>query len=192
MKSPTLIVVAAYDDTFKDNLATFKGGDVVVWDTSSGGRETGAYINAYRKHYYHSYLFLQDSLIGNVDDCVAPFRENGKEVVAWGTFPMFFDDQHQAVWVANQYPGTTFPRKGIFGPVFYATRKALQRIERKGWLPKPPPNKLMAQGTERAWAFACDWSGIELGSLGGCTSLPDDSRLRPEDQTFTKIFAGRA
>lgn len=188
----TLIVVAAYDDSFKENLATLKGYDVVVMDTSGGGHPSKAFIDAYRRHYARSYLFLQDSLRSNVEDCVAPFKENGEEVVAWGTFPMFFDDEYQAKWVLEQYPGNTMPRRGIFGPIFYATRKALQKIERKGLLPATPPNRLMAQGTERAWAFACDWAGIKLGSLSECINDGTSPRLFPADQTFTKTFAGRA
>ena len=192
MKTDTLIVVAAYDDSFKENLETLKGGDVVVMDTSGGGHPSKAFIDAYRRHYYRSYLFLQDSLRANVEDCTAPFKENGCDVVAWGTFPMFFDDQHQGAWVMNQYPGPTMPRRGIFGPIFYATRQALQKIERKKLLPLPPPNRLMAQGTERAWSFACDRARITLGTLGDCITDGESPRLFPSDQTFTKTFAGRA
>lgn len=192
MKSDTLIVVAAYDDSFANNLSTLHGGHVVRWSTAGGGHPSKAFIDAYRKHYYRSYLFLQDSLRSNVEDCVAPFREVGEEVVAWGTFPMFFDDEHQAAWVMNQYPGHTMPRRGIFGPIFYATRQALGKIERKGLLPKTPPNKLMAQGTERAWSFACDRARITLGTLGDCITDGTSPRLFPSDQTFTKVFAGRS
>lgn len=190
-KPDTLIVVAAYDGTFSDNFETLGGGDVVVMDTSQGGHPSKAFIDAYRRYYYRSYLFLQDSLRSNVEDCVKPFRENGSDVVAWGTFPMFFDDKHQEAWVRNQYVGERLPRRGIFGPIFYATRKALGKIERKGFLPKTPPNKLMAQGTERAWAFACQWSGVGLGSLSECITDGQSPRLFPADETFTKVFAGR-
>lgn len=192
MKSETLIVVAAYDDSFKNNLPTFKGGDVVVWDTSSGGRETGAYINAFRKHYYSSYLFLQDSLRGLVEDVTEPFRASGEDVVAWGRFPLFFDSPEQEKWVWDQYPGRTRPRQGIFGPIFYATRKAMKRLEDKNLFPKLPPNKMMAQGTERAWAFAFDRAGVTVGELGGVTTDGIRPNLFPADQTFQKTFAGRA
>lgn len=190
--SETLIVVASYDDRFVENLPTFKGGHVVRWDTSGGGYTTKAYIDAYRKHYYRSYLFLQDSLRGNVADVVAPFKDNGAEAVAWGTFPMFFDEPLQAKWVLDQYPGRTMPRRGVFGPIFYATRKAMRRLEDKRLLPHPPPNKLMEQGVERAWAFAFDWAGIKLGSLSECITDGESPRLFPADQTFTKTFAGRS
>lgn len=191
VKSETLIVVAAFDDTFKDNLETLHGGDIVVMDTSKGGHPSKAFIDAYRQNYYRSYLFLQDSLRGNVEDVVEPFRGK-EEVVAWGTFPMFFDDEQQGNWVLKQYPGHTMPRRGIFGPIFYATRRAMQRMESKGLFPKTPPNRLMAQGTERAWAFACDWAGIKLGTLGDCITDGNSPRLFPSDQTFIKTFAGRA
>ena len=190
--SKTLIVVAAYDDTFVDNLPTIKGGHVVRWSTAGGGHPSKAFIDAYRKHYYHSYLFLQDSLRGNVDDVVAPFRDVGAEAVAWGSFPMFFDDDYQRKWVLEQYPGRTVPRRGIFGPIFYATRKAMRKLEDRRLFPQTPPNKLMAQGTERAWAIAFDRAGISVGSLSECITDGTSPRLFPADTTFTKTFAGRA
>lgn len=190
--SDTLIVVAAYDDRFKDNIETFTGGDVVVWDTSGGGRETGAYINAFRKHYYRSYLFVQDSIRGQVDDVVAPFRDHGGDAVAWGRFRFFFDDQQQADWVCRQYPGPRLPTWGIFGPIFYATRKALKKLEDRDLFPELPPNKLMAQGTERAWACAFQAAGIPVETLSDCITDGESPRLFPADGTFAKTFAGRA
>lgn len=192
LKPDTLIVVAAYDDSFAHNLETIKGGDVIVWDTSQGGHPSKAYIDAFRKHYYRSYLFLQDSLRGNVEDVVQPFRENGKDVVAWGTFDFFFDDQLQAQWVLSQYPGARVPMRGIFGPIFYATRKAMKKLEDKRMFPETPPNHLMAQGTERAWAFAFYQAGIPVGQLSDCVTDGSSPRLFPADKTFTKTFAGRA
>ena len=189
--SDTLIVVAAYDDTFKDNWDTFHGGHVVVWDTSGGGHPSGAFINAFRKHYYRNYLFVQDSMRGNVPDVVAPFKENGKDVVAWGTFDFFFDDPLQAQWVLNQYPGSIVPMRGIFGPAFFATRKAMKFLEDRNLFPATPPNKLMAQGTERAWPLAFQRAGIKVGTLGPCITDGISPRLFPSDQTFTKTFAGR-
>lgn len=191
MKPDTLIVVAAYDNTFADNLQTLKGGDVVVMDTSQGGHPSKAFIDAFRKHYYRSYLFLQDSLKGEVDDVVRPFREEGNPVVGWGSFPMFFDDQQQADWVLRQYPGERHPRRGIFGPIFYATRKALKHLEDRGLFPDTPPNRLMAQGTERAWAFAFHRAGIPVGFLSECITDGSSPRLFPADGTFTKTFAAR-
>jgi hypothetical protein len=191
-KSETLIVVAAYDDKYADNLETLHGGDVLVYNTSEGGYTTGAYINAFRKHYYHSYLFLQDSLRGNVDDVVAPFKANGRNVVGWGSFPLFFDDQHQEVWVRNQYPGERLPPRGIFGPIFYATRKALKHLEDRDMFPKTPPNKLMEQGNERGWAMAFYRAGIPVGYLGGTDMYVDGNPwLTPTDTTFKKTFGGR-
>lgn len=191
MANETLIVVASYDDRYKENVDSFKGGDVVVWSTADGGYTTGAFKAAFNKHYYRSYLFVQDSIRANVDDCVAPFRENGKDVVAWGTFPLFFDDPYQEKWVLEQYPGQFHPKKGIFGPIFYATRRAITKLSDKRLLPATPPNKLMEQGTERAWAYACLRAGLNLGSLGDCITDGVSPRLFPSDQTFTKTFAGR-
>lgn len=189
-KSETLIVVAAYDDSFAGNLETFEGGDVVVMDTSGGGHPSAAYIAAYRKHYYSSYLFIQDSLRGN-GDVVAPFRAKGATVVGWASFPLFFDNPEQHNWVAAQYPHP-WPPLGIFGPIFFATRKAMKRLEDRNLFPQTPPNRLMAQGTERAWAIAFYKAGYGVSFLGPCITDGESPRLFPEHPVFTKTFAGRA
>jgi hypothetical protein len=192
LRSETLIVVAAYDHSFDENLKTFHGGDLIRADTSEGGHPSAAYVRAFRSDpWYRSYLFLQDSLVGRVPDVVEPFRSRGSDVVAWGLFPLFFDNDLQARWVVSQYP-PPHPPFGIFGPIFFATRKAMQRLEDKRLFPETPPNRLMAQGTERAWALAFHAAGIPVDALGGCTTDGVRPNLFPEDKTFTKIFAGRA
>lgn len=158
-------------------------------DTSAGGHPSAAYVNAYRKHYAHSYLFIQDSLEGH-GDVVAPFRERERPIVGWGSFPLFFDNVEQANWVAAQYPHP-WPTHGIFGPIFYATRKAMKRLDDRNLFPRTPPNRLMAQGTERAWAIAFYKAGYGVDFLGPCVTDGTSPRLFPEHPVFTKTFAAR-
>ena len=95
---------------------------------------------------------------------------------------MNFDSEDQERWVRNQY--TKLPDKGIFGPVFSATRKALGSIE---W-PHVPLNKEQANGTERAFAAAFHEAGIEVGAV---YDFWDPKRMEKGVDPFRKIFAGR-
>lgn len=187
MQTDTLIVVAAVDDRFHHNLATLRGGPIVVMDTSGGGHPSKAYIDAYRKYdYYDSYLFLQDSLESRVEDCVVPFREMG-DVTAWGLFPLQWDSDGQRQWVQHQYPSGD-PEFGIFGPIFYATREKLLVLDDRGLFPDTPPDRHMAQGTERAWAYAFHHANIPMETLG----FHDNNTMASgEYPVFTKTFAGR-
>lgn len=187
MRSDTLIVVAAVNDSFDHHLPLFKGGDVLRKDTSAGGHPTKAFIDAYRDTGYSSYLFLQDSLKPRVDDCVQPFRDLGVPVVAWGVFPLQWDSPEQARWVRQQYPEGD-PEFGIFGPIFYAERSALDTLDRKGLMPEIPPDRHMAQGTERAWGYSFHHAGIPVGTLGHHDNHVMSSGEYP---VFTKTFAGR-
>src|SRR5262245_13394720 len=114
--SDTLIVVATYGTAHADKLASLRspGYDLMVVDTTRGGHPTGAFKTAFQTiPSYDSYLFLQDSIRGNVEDVVAPFADLEAPVVAWGLFNLFFDSTQQMTWVTNQYPGVR-PSHGIF------------------------------------------------------------------------------
>jgi hypothetical protein len=157
----TLIVVAAVDRRFQDNIDALRCGphEVIRADTSRGGHPSAAFVRAY--HQYpdeEAYLFTQDSCAPTAADVVAPFEFAQADVVGWARFPMFFDNDYQAEWVRNQ-GYTVQPLWGIFGPIFYATRDAMERTEM--WFPRTPRNRLEAQGTERAWAFAFMQAGIK-------------------------------
>lgn len=192
MVDETLIVVAAVDDRFTDNLQTLNGGPVLRMDTSAGGHPSAAFIRAYRENpQYHSYLFLQDSMMAHVGDCVAPFKKEGHDVVAWGLFGMFFDNEMQREWVESQFSESMRepagkPSNGIFGPTFYATRDAMRKAE--PFFLKTPEDRNQAQGTERGWAYTFKAAGVEVGTLGQW----DNGRMQKGDYpVFTKTFAAR-
>lgn len=191
MKSETLVVVAYVDDRFAHFRPTIKGGRLALADTSAGGHPSAAFVRAYEQHPdFHSYLFLQDSLRGTVDDVVKPFRdyseEHGYPVVAWGFFPMFFDNGEQQNWVESQYAREVRPRNGIFGPIFYATNDAMRQA--KPFFPRSPENRLQAQGTERAWAYTFEAAGVPFGALGAWSNEGMASGNYP---VFQKVFANR-
>lgn len=186
----TLIVVAAVDHSFDGNIALIKERheSVVRMDTSGGGHPSSAFIRAFYQYPdYESYLFIQDSLRPTVDDIVLPFSSEGSEVVAWGLFPLsIWDGDYQYQWVREQFPEEINPSHGIFGPIFYATRSAMERSE--PWFPRRPRDRLEAQGTERAWAYTFAAAGIEVGSLGTWSNQHMSSGNYP---VFVKQFAGR-
>lgn len=186
----TLIVVAAVDDRFEDNIEKLRRGPhpVLRSDTSMGGHPSAAFIREYHRNpQFDSYLFLQDSLEPTATDVVAPFKFADAEVVGWARFPMFFDNEYQQRWVLDQ-GFTVQPLWGIFGPIFYATRAAMERAEM--WFPRTPRNRLEAQGTERAWAFTFqqagdkpvflhEWSNEHLSS-GDAYPFKKTFALRPD------------
>lgn len=200
-RDETLIVVAAYDDMYAE-LPQPQGGPVLRVSTADGGYQTQAIKDVFHFGPKHdSYLFLQDSLVPQVDDVVQPFRDaqvkskarHGiwPEVVAWGVFPMFFDSDAQMHWVGRQFP--QLPPVGFFGPVFYAERHALDRLDRHHLWPQVPATKEQAQGTERSWAAAFFAAGVPFTALGGIRrEEPDSPRVVPEDGTFRKVFGGRS
>lgn len=192
-RADTLIVIAAFDDKYAANIPTLcHGGRCIVMDTSGGGHPSYAFIRAYRENpYYADYLFLQDSLEGQVPDVVAPFREVGAPVVAWGVFNLFFDSERQAKWVMDQYGYDIHPSHGIFGPIFYARREAMKELADLSLFPKQPQDKHEAQGTERAWAYAFMHAEVPVTALSGMTTDGVRPNLFPSDQTFIKTFGNR-
>jgi len=192
-RDDTLIVSATYDDSYPEWFEELREPKVRV-STAGGGHPSQAFINAFRddRRRHRAYLFIQDSLEPMMDDVTGLFEECARkrraDVVGWARFPMFFDSPEQEHRVTNQYAWVHRPAYGVFGPIFWATRKTMERLEKNYRFPLAPENKMDAQGTERAWAYAFaavaarveflhDWSNEFLTSGD---ALP-----------FRKVFAGR-
>jgi hypothetical protein len=186
MKSDCLVVVATHGNRFqKDWEQVYRKREypiLFVGDEQSDGYDTGKFIWWFQNYHYERYLFLQDSVLPHRDDFVEPFKEH--PVAAWAGFPFpMWDDESQRLTAEARY-GVVRPARGIFGPVFSATREAMEKIT----LPLPPDSKLAAQGKEREWSMAFTQAGVpvhfmhdyDIGALssGACTP-------------FTKVFAGR-
>jgi len=186
----TLIVSATFDGSNPDWYDALPEPKVRV-STEHGGHPSQALVDTYRFGPKHdSYLLLQDSL-EPVGDVVAPFQAKAAKertpAVGWASFPLFFDSPAQEVWVTRQYPYVK-PTHGIFGPIFYVERKALEKLDKLGRFPKAPPDKLMAQGTERAWAYAFALLGIVPAFLH---EWSNDFLASGDALPFRKHFAGR-
>lgn len=189
-----LIVVAKHGpDWIGQCLASLNGTPVLVVDTGPDGpapgqHPTGAYLWAYQNVKANRYLFIQDSMTAVDPDPCPWFRQqmplNGG-AVAWGRFPMAWDGVAQQEWVRSQYRGVE-PDAGIFGPVFYTTRRSLDLLKNLKLLPKAPSNRLEAQGTERAWAFAFHAAGLPVTGPAW-----NSGAMRDGFGPFRKVWANR-
>ena len=201
MRDSTLIVSATYDDLNPDWYAALPEPKV-RWSTAEGGHPSQALIRAYREDHrrHRAYLLLQDSLEPMVQDVVTPFEEaaksfnngRGTPVVGWANFdltsPRSWDSAEQKAHVERQYPYIPTPAFGIFGPIFWVERKVLERLDKIGRFPATPQDKMDAQGTERAWAYAFALIGITPTFLHPWSN----EFLKSGDALpFKKHFAGR-
>jgi hypothetical protein len=191
-----LIVVACHGletDWHRQSLATLEpyltpDRPAAFVDTSAGGHPTGAYISVYRHSDADRFLFIQDSMTA-LDDPLQWFRDQwpGSGAVAWQRFPMQWDNDGQRLAVEQSYPDT-HPSHGIFGPVFYTDRASLDLLAAKDLLPSIPQNRMEAQGSERAWAYAYAAAGLPVvGPEWEPDALVADRPVGP----FRKVFAGR-
>ena len=197
MRDSTLIVSATYDDSNPDWYAALPEPNV-RWSTAEGGHPSQALIRAYRDDHrrHRAYLLLQDSLEPLIDLVAAPFEDaaesfnngRGTSVVAWARFPLFFDNAEQEARVVNQYPYVLRPSHGIFGPIFWVERKVMEKLDQYGRFPAAPRDKMDAQGTERAWAYAFAALGITPGHLH---EWSNEHVTSGDALPFKKVFAGR-
>lgn len=188
----TLIVSATYDDSHRDWYDLLPEPKIRV-STAEGGHPSKALIDTYRFGKKHdAYLLLQDTLEPLVDDVVAPFEAAAEKhrtsAVGWASFPMFFDDPQQQAQVTSQYVYVPKPEHGIFGPIFWVTRKTLEKIDKQHRLPKHPASKMEAQGTERAWAYALALLGVQPAFLH---EWSNEHLASGDALPFRKVFAGR-
>lgn len=196
-----LIVVAVHgEDWWPQCVASLgEGAPYQLWDT--GSYPTGKYLGLYEyvvagefpPGYEHirdadRFLFLQDSMTALTPDYLRWFRDQMLSdlcAVAWGRFPMQWDTHEQKARVEARYGGPG-PEHGIFGPVFYTTRAALDVLAEKDLLPRVPTTRLEAQGTERAWAYAFARAGIPV--VG---PLWDPDAMKTGFGPFKKVWAAR-
>lgn len=188
----TLIVSASYDDSHRDWFDRLPDPKVRV-DTSGGGYVSKALIDTYRFGPKHdAYLIVQDTMEPLIDLVAAPFEDEaerkGVHVVGWARFPMFFDNPEQEGWVTRQYTHVMKPEYGVFGPVFWASRKAMERMDKLLRFPRHPENKNEANGTERAWAYAFAASAITPTYLHDWS---EEYLTSGDALPFRKVYAGR-
>lgn len=171
---------------FIDTSGTIShGADVWI----KGGHPTGAYLWAVEQYAaYDRFLFIQDSMTFLANP-LPWFRDQwtGSGAVAWQRFPMQWDTHEQRQAVEDRYP-SVYPSHGIFGPVFYTDRGSLDLLRERDLLPAVPQNRMDAQGSERAWAYAFAAAGLPVvGPEWNPEALKAGDPVGP----FRKVFANR-
>jgi len=124
----------------------FESLDYTCWDS-------GAYIYAFEKYKADSYIFLQDSLEILDKDYICCFDDQLKNFDVIGHFPFdyFYDNEEQKIWVESDIKFDSYPKHGIFGPIFAATSNILERLPKE--CIKYPTNKNQGCGMERRWSL---------------------------------------
>lgn len=161
--------------------------------TPFSGYDTGAYIHAYRTREADTYVFMQDSVLVKSAGWIHAFESRltfNVGCVPWLVFPMQWDNQDQIDWIQAKYRTNQWPPFGIFGPIFCATKEALDMLDSRRYLEVIPSNKIEQQAMERGWATAFELSGLSVRPIE--TSF-DEKLLFDDCYThLTKRFAIRA
>ena len=171
--------------------------NVVYLSTPYKGYDTGAYLWAYWMVNAESYLFLQDSVSPREADYFEQFAAKmpGKlGAVGWSSFDLtVWDSGQQCEAVQFMYGASDrWPKKGIFGPIFYTTRDSLKALDDSSLLPAYPVHKLGQQAMERAWPILFHRAGMNVNFLVD-ENLPNGDRMaRGQYPALTKVFRQRA
>lgn len=167
----TIIDTGSTDPEFLEYLKTLE--NVLYTD---GGWCLGAYKHAVENIDADWYFFMHDSMRIKNRNFLDKFKNC--EVCGWLSFPMFFDNQSQFSTMSSLYPGET-PDKGIFGPIFYATKDALDKINIH-----KPTNIDDAHGMERGIAMAFNQVGVKVDFI----DVMDENKLNNDlYEDFTKF-----
>lgn len=163
-----------------------------VSSTPYQGYDSGAYVHAHRNWPSATYLFLQDSIEVKKPTWLCAFESRltyGVGCVPWLTFPMQWNDQEQVDWVREKFKTDIWPPFGIFGPMFYARREALEDLDEAGYLDIIPTCKREQMGMERGWPTAFIRTGWGVRPI---ETVFDERRLkRDQYEHIKKQFAVR-
>lgn len=130
-------------------------------DEIAGGYCVGAYEWAYTLYpEYDAYFFMHDSMVAKKTDFLPEFESRG-DVVAWIGFPMDYGPA-EIPYLSRQYDLLNKPSTAIFGPIFYATRNALDRLKLASGFPIHPRNRTELCASERAYAFGFKEAGVDI------------------------------
>jgi hypothetical protein len=134
---------------------------LAVDETPWAGYDTGAYLWAYWNHAAEEFLFMHDSCEitgpGWYEQFYVVHQETGALVVPWCTFSPYLLGvvPVERECIVSTYGLYEEPGYGFFGPIFWATRTALDRIAAAGYMHFVPSTKVQAQACERFWALYC-------------------------------------
>jgi hypothetical protein len=166
--------------------------NILVDVTPYQGYDSGAYIYAFKNYIDDYYIFLQDSITIKSSEWLNLFKEVREEntINPILEFSLSWDNHEQLMWVENKM-GLYFnkPNVGIFGPIFQASRKSLNKIDGLYNLNNfIPSHKIIGQqGMERGWAYLAVNSGIMINSIDG----PYYGESTFQSRCFNKIYLKR-
>ena len=128
---------------------------------ANGGFCANAYRVAYESFSNHdSYFFMHDSMICKWRNFEQDFRSSG-DVVAWigiGIENEWINDEY----IQRSYPNVTqVPNQGMFGPIFYATNKAMRKLK----FPAFCHNRADLCSSERGFGFGFMQAGFDVKSV---------------------------
>ena len=160
--------------------------------TPYAGYDSGAYIYAYNNYVDDYYIFLQDSITVKSPEWFNYFKEKRNEdtINPLLQFSMCWDNLEQRMWVEQKFNGNfKLPNVGVFGPIFQASRKSLNKINELHNLTKfIPSHKITSQqGMERGWTYLAVNSGIAINNIDGI--YYGESSF--ESRCFNKIYLYR-
>jgi len=169
---------------------------VVGWiETPYKGYDTGAYLWAYFNVEAEHYMFMQDSCLPKERNFADYFHISMPKplgVCAWNGFSMQIWDTHeQRATVEYMYGEGPVPEQGIFGPIFYTSRKTLDLLAKRQLLPPYPMHKQMAQAMERAWAIAFFRAQVRTVFLTESYDPDREAMSRGNLPFLIKTFGGR-
>jgi hypothetical protein len=166
---------------------------LTVGKTPYKAYDTGAYIHAFRNYDAHAYLFMQDSVRPKCSGWFEAFEQRatfGVGCVPWLIFPMQWNSQYQVDWLIEKCNTNDWPPYGVFGPIFYAPRLALERLDELGYLDILPTCKEEQMAMERVWPTIFNLAGFGIRPV---EPRFHESLLTNDDYThLAKRFALRA
>lgn len=151
-EEPFVVDVGSTDPEFIEYVAKLSNSGRI-----DNLQSIGAYKYAYdRFPDEQEFMFMHDSMLVKDKMFVEKMSRLG-DVVGWLRFPMFFDNHGQQHYLSQYYDMGNLPDYGLFGPIFYAKRSALDKIT---W---PVCETLeQAHAAERGLAIAFHQAGVKV------------------------------
>jgi hypothetical protein len=190
------VVIIDTGSTDKDSIKYFNDLDdasYIKMQTPFHGHATGALLWFYWTRQLNpadNILLLQDSIKINYKDFMKVFLDlmPTRGAVCWTKFSgMNWDHPDQQTTIETMY-GLSEGADGIFGPIFMTNKKTLDYMNKKCLLPMPPNNKVMAMGSERAWAICFKRAGLHVEAA---TKQWDEGKMESDEGLFRKVFVLR-
>jgi hypothetical protein len=118
---------------------------------------------------FNNFFFMHDSMTVKRPDFIEACQSKSADLVAWLTFPMDFGTpefpEYKYLTSIFGDVSTNLPSRAIFGPIFYATRTALDQIASGAGFPPNPTNRMELCASERGIAIAAHRSGLTIDFL---------------------------